>query len=101
MQSQSIASFGGSFSNKTVLNEPLSSKIMTLMPNPAQNAVRGELPTDERFDLIVYDICGKAIYEGKNVMGITWIDYQTYPDGIYFVQARGDKNIVTKKLIKQ
>lgn len=74
---------------------------MKVYPNPAQGAFTIELPEKEIFTLLVSDIMGRKIYERKNSNGIVKIDCSSFSDGIYFIQAVNDENILTYKFIKE
>lgn len=79
-------------------NENLSLKIY---PNPVQEAISIEFPEKEIFNLFVSDVTGRKIYERKNAKGIMKVDCGNFSKGIYFVQAKNNKNSLTYKLIKE
>ncbi|MES2286900.1 MAG: T9SS type A sorting domain-containing protein [Bacteroidota bacterium] len=81
-----------------VANKNLSIKVY---PNPAQQYFNIELPNQQKFNLFVYDITGRKVYENKNAAGSVKVDCSNFNAGIYFVQAVNEKNILSIKLIKQ
>jgi hypothetical protein len=74
---------------------------ISVYPNPAQQSFNIELPQQQNFNLFVYDVTGKKIYQRTNATGIITIDCSGFTSGIYFVQAVNEKNSLSCKLIKQ
>lgn len=70
-------------------------------PNPAQQFFNIELPQQLNFNLIVYDVTGRKVYQRTNAAGTVTIDCSSFTSGIYFVQAANEKNSLLCKLIKQ
>lgn len=84
------------------INENRKEKMVELIyPNPVQQYFNIELPQEQSFNLSVYDITGRKIYERKNSKGIVKVDCSNFSNGIYSVQAINEKNILTYKLIKE
>jgi hypothetical protein len=69
-------------------------------PNPAQQSFNIELPNQQTFNLFVYDVTGKKIYQRTNATGTTKIDCSNFNTGIYFVQAVNEKMVLSCKFIK-
>ena len=72
-----------------------------LYPNPAQQSFNIELPQQQNFNLLVYDVTGRKVYQSKNAAGIVKVDCSSFTSGIYFVQAVTEKTVLSSKLIKQ
>lgn len=85
----------------SVDNSLLISNELKVYPNPFNEIFTIELPDKETFSLLVYDVMGRKVYERKNSNGTVKVDCSTFSKGIYFVQARNEKNILTYKLIKE
>lgn len=74
---------------------------MRTYPNPAQHSFNIELPQQQNFNLLVYDVTGRKIYEIKNAIGTVKVDCSGFSNGIYFIQATNNENTLTYKLIKE
>jgi hypothetical protein len=73
-----------------------------ISPNPSDGVFTLELNTDfEQADLIVFDILGKIVFEGKKLENSIQIDLSDYPAGMYFVKLVKDDLCKTEKIIKQ
>lgn len=79
-------------------NKSLSIKVY---PNPAQQSFIIELPNQQNFNLFVYDVTGRKVFQRTNATGIVSIDCSGFNSGIYFVQAVNEKNSLSSKLTKQ
>lgn len=79
-------------------NEGLSIKIY---PNPSQQFFTIELPKEQNFKILVYDVTGQKVHERKNATGIIVVDCENFKNGIYFVQAVDGNTILSGKLIKE
>lgn len=74
---------------------------ISIYPNPAQQSFNIELPQQQNFNLLVYDVTGRKVYTNKNATGIVKVDCSNFSSGIYFVQAVNQVTILSSKLIKQ
>lgn len=81
-------------------SSPLLS-IIKIYPNPTQQYISIELPTQQNFNLQLIDITGNNIYENKNATGILTLDCSSFSSGIYFVKAVNENTVLTGKLIKE
>jgi hypothetical protein len=71
---------------------------LKIYPDPADVAFTAELH-NHRFDLIVYDMTGRKIFERKNVSDKTLIPCKDFPEGIYLVRATTEREeVINKKL---
>ena len=70
-------------------------------PNPAQQLFNIELPTEQTFSLLVYDVTGKKVFQRTNATGALTIDCSGFNAGIYFVQAVNEKTVLSCKFSKQ
>jgi len=74
---------------------------LKIYPNPAQQSFNIELPQQQNFNLVVYDVTGRKVFQRTNATGIVNIDFSNFDAGIYFIQAVNEKNSLSCKLIKQ
>jgi hypothetical protein len=72
-----------------------------IYPNPAQQCFIVELPKEQNFSLIVYDVTGRIMYELKNATGTVKVDCSNLGSGIYFVKAVNQRTVLTGKLVKE
>ncbi|WP_395060081.1 SBBP repeat-containing protein [Flavobacterium sp.] len=76
-----------------------SSKL-TIYPNPSSDIFT--LNSETRGNIVVYDLIGKIIKSETIDLGITKLDLNNYPSGIYLMKVTNDNNQTkTMKLIKQ
>jgi predicted Zn-dependent protease len=86
-------------------NETFLENQFSLYPNPSKGSFTIEFKElTNSFSVEVYDITGKAIYENNydqsaNLVQVINLDNTT--SGLYFVNIKSDKGLVTKKLIIQ
>lgn len=72
-----------------------------IYPNPAQQFFNIELPKEQNFTLLVYDITGRIMYENKNAIGTVKVDCRNFSNGIYFVKAVNQRTVLTGKMVKE
>ncbi len=85
----------------TVNNLNIEQNNIFIFPNPAQNSFTVQLFSANNFDLIITDAAGRIIHEQKNISGKTQIESKNFNSGIYLVQAKYGKTIISKKIIIQ
>lgn len=76
--------------------------LLTIYPNPfnQQLTINYELENTQA-QLSVYTVFGKLIKQQTVVTNKTIIDLNKQANGVYFVQVKDGKNVMTKKVIKQ
>lgn len=72
-----------------------------IYPNPAQQFFIVELPKEHNFNLLVYDVTGRAMNEIKNATGTIKVDCSNLSSGIYFVKAVNQRTVLTGKMVKE
>lgn len=89
--------------NKEILEDNISfidDKEILLYPNPASTAVDIIISNREKYNVILFDITGRKLYESdKNIQGNLTIDVQSYPEGIYIIHIVGKYQTISKRLI--
>ena len=76
-----------------------SSKL-SVYPNPSNDIFT--INSDSRGNIVIYDLIGKIIKSENLDLGITKLDLNNYPSGIYLMKVTNDANQTkTMKLIKQ
>lgn len=77
---------------------------LSVFPNPTKDKVYVTYKNNEQqlLDIRILDVLGKEIYN-KEIDNLNKIDYKidtkSFKPGIYFIQFKTDKNIISKKLI--
>jgi len=70
-------------------------------PNPAQSFISFDNKSDERVDLILFDVFGKQVFSSQFSSGIHQIDIGNLPSGVYIVKITDIKgNIKTERFQK-
>ena len=93
------------FSTTALANETFLENQFSIYPNPNKGSFTIEFKElANSFSVEVYDVTGKTIYENNyeqssNLIQVVDLDNPT--SGIYFINIKSDKGIVTKKLIIQ
>jgi hypothetical protein len=72
-----------------------------IYPNPTQQYFIVELPKEQSFSLLVYDVTGRTIYENKTATGTVKVDCSNLGSGIYFVKEVNQRTVLTGKLVKE
>lgn len=87
---------------ETGINEPDNKSIsIKIYPNPAQQSFNIELPQQQNFNLFVYDVTGRKVYQRTNATGTINIDAGGFSSGIYFVKAVNERTVLTGKVVKE
>jgi hypothetical protein len=85
----------------TLGTDEFSSSAINIYPNPAKGILYYVISTNVVLSAItINDISGKEIYKSGNAIN-TSIDVSNLSSGVYFVTFKSDKNLVTKKFIKE
>jgi hypothetical protein len=96
-------SISGQFTTTALTNAEFLENEFSLYPNPNKGSFTIEFKElSNNFSVEVYDVSGKTIYENSyeqssNLIQVINLDHPT--SGIYFVNIKSDKGMVTKKLI--
>lgn len=88
-------------STLTIEENIIVTGIINLFSNPAENFLDIEFPNHQKFNLQIFDITGRKIYEKENVGGLIKIDCASFDAGIYFVQAVNEKTVLSGKFVKE
>lgn len=95
----------GQFSTTALANDDFLQNQFSLYPNPSNGSFTIEFKEMvNSFSVEVFDITGKTIYENNydqaaNPIQVVQLDKPSI--GIYFVNIKSDKGLVTKKLVIQ
>jgi hypothetical protein len=98
--------FGESESTNFRISDNLSStgfdfsSSLSIYPNPASAFVQIEINSSEEFNVELFDMSGRKLYQTQMNGDIT-IDLNAYATGIYFVKIGDGANSITKKILKQ
>lgn len=76
------------------INSVMAENLFSIYPNPAQDYFIVELlsQTLQNFDVTVYDITGRKMFEQRNVMKQTSINCSAFTRGIYSVRIKNKTN---------
>lgn len=85
----------------TGINTLNLSEQIPIYPNPADNYFTVALPTNEQFEITIYDFTGRKTYTYSNISTDSKIDCANLSNGIYIVNMRSKDSFFTNKLIKQ
>ncbi len=93
------------FSNVISIDHQLASSLINIYPNPAATVVTvmlDRVEQEEVVEVVLISAQGKTIrrdsYKGQNEIQL---DIRSLAAGIYFVQIKTNKSVVTQKLIKE
>ncbi|MBW6483702.1 MAG: T9SS type A sorting domain-containing protein [Vicingaceae bacterium] len=72
-----------------------------VFPNPSNGTLNIALTEKKETTIEIYNLVGKLIYTSGNPLNtqLFTIDIENQPNGIYFVNIKNDKNIITKKVL--
>ena len=85
----------------TGINQIENNISFSFSPNPSNGIFALQTKTAKATDLTVTNTLGEKILEQKIVSENTQINLSKQPNGIYFVQMKSEKQILTKKLLLQ
>ena len=98
-------SIASQFTTTALGNEQFLQNDFNLYPNPSKGSFTIQFKDlMDSFSVEVFDVAGKTVYENNydqsaNLVQVVNLDNAT--SGVYFVNIKSDKGIVTKKLIIQ
>jgi poly(3-hydroxybutyrate) depolymerase len=79
-------------------SQPFSADVY---PNPANSQLTIEFgPAGATGSIEIFDLCGRMVHASASD-GISVIDVSGLPGGIYYVRVLADKNVLTRKFIKE
>lgn len=91
------------FTTNALANEEFLEKKFSLYPNPNKGSFTLEFKDmNDSYSVEVFDITGKIIYENNYSQSsnlVQTINLDKPASGVYFVNIKSDKGLVTKKLI--
>ncbi len=88
-------------SSSAIKNVSTFNDEIVIYPNPATDQIRIDVVSNETVDISVFDISGKLILEKEITQNKNLVDVSYLNKGIYFIQAKADNRISTKKLLIQ
>jgi len=83
----------------TTITEKDKNIEMSLYPNPASSTVHISTKGINNYTLELVDITGKSLLKTSGNKNNAIIDISTYPQGMYFVSVKSDKENFVQKLI--
>jgi hypothetical protein len=93
------------FTTTALANETFLESTFTIFPNPSKGSFNIEFKDlSSSYSVEVFDVTGKTIYENNFDQSsnlIQTINLGNTSNGVYFINIKSDKGIVTKKLIVQ
>jgi hypothetical protein len=87
---------------QTGVSENNNNDEITIYPNPTKGEININFLNDNSGDegnLIISDLIGNKIYQGKILLGTNYINIESYPKGIYFLNIFIGGNQYMKKII--
>lgn len=88
------------FDNSDIENPIAEQNNLKLFPNPAQQEIYFDLPTNNQSDILeIYSTNGAIIYKQKVQTGINKINIESLPAGMYLVRIRGE-NLFGKIIVE-
>lgn len=79
--------------------QPVSEKIGTLYPNPANNVLNIVLPESKNANMVMHDLSGKLIYAQNGTAQNMQLDVSGFECGTYVVTLTTDAGVSVEKLI--
>ncbi|OFX38127.1 MAG: hypothetical protein A2X08_08950 [Bacteroidetes bacterium GWA2_32_17] len=82
------------------VNDISEESILEIYPNPFSETTTLEITNwqNQNYDLKIYDVFGKCVYQSKILNQKSLILNLNLPNGIYFLQVKGNNFIQTKKM---
>ena len=77
------------------------SELVTVYPNPTTGKVQVYFPTEEAFELSVFDVSGTLIQTQKVANGLSLeVDLSDKQSGLYFIQMVTEHEIIVQQIVK-
>lgn len=83
----------------TIIYDVEEQNNISVYPNPTDGRIFIKKNGNEEISLVVYDLLGELVFQTISVNSSS-VDLSYLPNGIYFMNIRGDKQTITKKIIK-
>lgn len=77
----------------------VSETTISVYPNPTKSLVSIASSLEEKLEVTVYDMQGKAVAPAVMVDKTATIDLQSAPQGMYFITIKGQSSSMVKKMI--
>ena len=71
---------------------------VSMYPNPASETLTIEAPNQDVFNVSIFDMAGKKLFQTEQTSALMTIDVSSFSRGVYFVTLN---DTLTKKLIIQ
>lgn len=72
----------------------------SIFPNPTTGILNINSKGSDKFSAVIFNSLGKKIEEIQSVQHLQ-LNINNYSTGIYFIQIQSNKNLITRKIIKQ
>lgn len=74
---------------------------INVYPNPVKDLLTIDCNTVfSPKEFVLYNSIGEMIISGSNISNLVHVNMKDLPDGIYFLQLKNDKMVITKKVVK-
>ena len=98
-------SIASQFTTTALANEEFLQASFNIYPNPSKGSFNIEFKDFvNNYSVEVFDVTGKTIYENNFDQAsnlVQTINLENPSSGVYFINVKSDKGIVTKKLVVQ
>lgn len=74
-------------------------KNITLYPNPNNGLFQIDLPYLDEFDIVIYDLNGRTVYQNRFSTSLAKIDQRALPKGVYFLKITSQNGSHTDRFV--
>ncbi|MFH1121964.1 MAG: T9SS type A sorting domain-containing protein [Bacteroidota bacterium] len=86
----------------TMVEEIYSGNGFTFIPNPSNDEITVSLPVITGITrILIFNVNGEKVMERQLTNNETQFDISALPPGVYFARVQDEKQVLTRKLIKQ
>lgn len=86
----------------TGVNGAYPEEMINVFPNPANNVLHVQLPSTDNAPVIkITDLAGRTVAEQKVIELQTNVNLENFVAGVYVVNIVTDKQVITRKIVKQ